>query len=555
MEWEYLFKNAILERGYDYYLMDKVTITEQSGDHFEAVVSGSDRYDVSIELGHGEVMEMSCTCPFASDGKNCKHMAATLYVVEDLLEEEEENAPSWQVRMNVNQMVESASSEQVRSFLTEILSRDRELCLIFQEYIRPLTAAPDQDSYRKRIDDIIWKYAEPDDWIDYDQTSCFMHEIVDVMTSQTKSAIDSGHLIDAMKMTGYTFMEMADVEMDDSGGELTWFVEVCKSLWEEIYDVAEKDPSGEVISWMFHWFQKNLHRIEFDYMADEMQSFFLTHFDSEEYTEEKDRYIHEKIKRLEKEGEMDGYYGYQLQLLLVARLEAMKNQSASWDALRDYCRQYWGFSDVRQWYMEQCLERKDTDEAIRVLEESKTLDAGMWGLLLKYEKLLWKLYRQQGEPDKSKDSLIHLFIDLQCDDLEYWKELRDSYTPKQWKDVRADLIGRMQSDHQRCLFYREEGMTEQLAEEVLQSKNLSFIRQYKNELLPQYSDGLLHAYETVVQSMARYTSGRGTYQQIVSILREMQKMQGGEEFVQRIKKEFQINYHNRPAMMDELRKL
>lgn len=555
MEWEYLFKNAILDRGYEYYLMDKVTITEQSEDHFEAVVSGSDRYDVSIELGHGEVMEMSCTCPFASDGKNCKHMAATLYVVEDLLEEEEENEPSWQVRMNVNQMVESASSEQVRSFLTEILSRDRELCLIFQEYIRPLTAAPDQDSYRKRIDDIIWKYAEPDDWIDYDQASCFMHEIVDAMTAQAKSAIDSGHLMEAMKMIGYAFMEMADVEMDDSGGELTWFVEVCKSLWEEIYDVAEKDPSGKFLPEMFHWFKKNLNIIDFDYMADEMQSFFLTHFDSEEYTEEKDRYIHEKIKKLEKEGELEGYYGYQLQILLVARLETMKNQNAAWDTLCDYCRQYWSFSDVRQWYVERCLEREDTDEAIRVLEESKILDAGMRGLLLKYEKQLWKLYRQQGKMEKSRDSLIHLLVDLQCDDLEYWQELRDSYTPDQWKTEREALIDRMQSDHQRCLFYREEGMIEQLAEEVLQSKNLSFIRQYKNDLLPQYSDGLLHTYETVVQSMARNTSGRGTYQQIVSILREMQKMQGGEEFVQRIKKEFQINYHNRPAMMDELRKL
>lgn len=555
MEWEHLFKYMIRERGYEYYLMDKVTITEQSEDHFEAEVSGSDRYEVSIELDHGEVVEMSCTCPFASDGKNCKHMAATLYVVEDLLEDKEETEPSGQVWMTVNQLVESASSEQIRSFLTVLLSRDGELRSIFQEYIRPLTEAPDLDVYRERIDQLIWRYAGPDDWIDYDQAACFMREIVDAMTSQTKSAIRTGHLMEAMKMTGYTFMEMANVEMDDSGGELTWFVEECTSLWEEIYSLAEKDPSDEVLSWMFHWFQKNLDTMEFDYMADEMQRFFLTHFDSEIFTEEKDRYINEKIKNLEKEGELEGYYGYQLQFLLVARLENMKNQNAAWDTICYYCRQYWSFSDIRQWYVERCLEREDTDEAIRVLEESKTLDAGMWGLLLKYEKLLWKLYRQRGEMDKSKDSLIHLMVDLRCDDLEYWQELRTLYTPDQWKTEREALIGRMQSDHLRCIFYREEGMTEHLAEEVLRSKNLSFIRQYKNDLLPQYSDGLLHTYETVVQSMARYTSGRGTYQQIVSILREMQKIPEGEEFVQRIKKEFQINYHNRPAMMDELRKL
>ena len=81
--------------------------------------------------------------------------------------------------------------------------------------------------------------------------------------------------------------------------------------------------------------------MEFDYFEDELRNFFLAHFDSEEFIGEKDRYINVMITKMEKAGELDGYYGYQMQDLLVSRLETMEKQNATWDTLCDYCRQYW----------------------------------------------------------------------------------------------------------------------------------------------------------------------------------------------------------------------
>ena len=53
-------------------------------DEVNAVVSGSDDYEVSIYLSDGEIEDMYCDCPYASDGNNCKYMAAVLYLLEDL---------------------------------------------------------------------------------------------------------------------------------------------------------------------------------------------------------------------------------------------------------------------------------------------------------------------------------------------------------------------------------------------------------------------------------------------------------------------------------------
>ena len=55
--------------------------------------------------------------------------------------------------------------------------------------------------------------------------------------------------------------------------------------------------------------------------------------------------------------------------------------------------------------------------------------------------------------------------------------------------------------------------------------------------------------------MASFTSDRKRYQQLVAILRRMNKIKGGIEIVDDIVKEWRIKYKNRPAMMDELSRL
>ena len=79
MNWKKLFAIHILERGYDYYCDDAVENMEISDDIIRADVIGSEDYEVEISLSNGEVTDMYCSCPYALDGRNCKHMAAVLY--------------------------------------------------------------------------------------------------------------------------------------------------------------------------------------------------------------------------------------------------------------------------------------------------------------------------------------------------------------------------------------------------------------------------------------------------------------------------------------------
>lgn len=62
-------------------------------------------------------------------------------------------------------------------------------------------------------------------------------------------------------------------------------------------------------------------------------------------------------------------------------------------------------------------------------------------------------------------------------------------------------------------------------------------------------------YKNEVNKMAIYTGDRKHYSYLVSLLRRMQKMKGGTKLVENIVGDWKVKYKNRPAMMDELRKL
>ncbi|MBQ6366989.1 MAG: SNF2 helicase associated domain-containing protein [Erysipelotrichaceae bacterium] len=79
MSWQNLFYNTILQRGRDYFYRGFVVNLQYDADSCSAIVVGSHRYHVRIRKDVFGDYHMNCDCQFASQGNNCKHMAATLF--------------------------------------------------------------------------------------------------------------------------------------------------------------------------------------------------------------------------------------------------------------------------------------------------------------------------------------------------------------------------------------------------------------------------------------------------------------------------------------------
>lgn len=82
MEWRSLFKENIANGGHSYVNEGAVSELVLQNGIISADVTGLEVFHVRIKVSEEGVEEMSCTCPLAKSGVNCKHMAATLIVWE-----------------------------------------------------------------------------------------------------------------------------------------------------------------------------------------------------------------------------------------------------------------------------------------------------------------------------------------------------------------------------------------------------------------------------------------------------------------------------------------
>lgn len=79
---EYVSKK-ILDRGRSYYHYDAILEFKGNTDGwYEALVEGSDEYEVGVYVEKGKIARCSCDCPY-SYGPICKHMVAVFYRIRD----------------------------------------------------------------------------------------------------------------------------------------------------------------------------------------------------------------------------------------------------------------------------------------------------------------------------------------------------------------------------------------------------------------------------------------------------------------------------------------
>ena len=81
--WKDLFQDHILDRGIDYFIRNLVENVYVKDNIIEATVYGTEEYKVEIIKDNEEIRDLSCNCPYADGGNNCKHMAAVLFYLED----------------------------------------------------------------------------------------------------------------------------------------------------------------------------------------------------------------------------------------------------------------------------------------------------------------------------------------------------------------------------------------------------------------------------------------------------------------------------------------
>ena len=538
MEWETYFQKRILDRGYDYYFDERVEDLRINSNRIKAVVHGTDFYHVEIKLKGNQIIGMSCDCPYAQDGHNCKHMAAVLY--------------EWQLSathpvIDNTKLVKEASEEDIQSFLIQVLNGNPDLVETFKQY------AQNEFSLTTMIDDlegVCDSYSDGYHYIDYEFSTDFCDNFEDAVFKWLDLLKEKKQYSLAFKflLRAYDIFDKLDIE--DNEGET---VELSFSIINACSNIIMCMEESERID-AFNSLKQFLNNTRDYYARVDILQVFFNHLEGEDllklqidFVKEQLDYIDSHNDILDRQYVLDGFSKMYLELL--------KKNNASKKEINAIYKKYWECGSIRMDCVYTCINNEEYDKALDYIDKCIDLDYENQALMKRNIELKKDIYMEQGNIAAYKEELKNLILFFNDTDIEDYIELRSCYNDKEWIEERDSIIQQLTPGRFLCEILETEQLYEKLLDVIKRSDDKYLLHQYTDILSEKYPEQLLQIYRENVEKQAESTGSRKHYYQIVEELKIMKFITGGDKVVNEIIKRWKIQYKNRSAMMDELSRI
>ena len=211
--WKELFQDHIFARGEMYFCDGAVLELHKTEQGYHAVVEGTEDYEVDIEIEGGQVHEMYCSCPYAEDGNNCKHMAAVLYMIE-----EEEGILTEKNRLDqqeedMEKLIESIPEGELRSFLKKLARQDDGIRSMIMTRYAVKIDEKQMLRLKQGVDQIVWKYGDRSGYVDYRNAWEFTREMEDYLEEKVDTLMERNCWWQAFELTNYIFRTIGNIEL------------------------------------------------------------------------------------------------------------------------------------------------------------------------------------------------------------------------------------------------------------------------------------------------------------------------------------------------------
>jgi hypothetical protein len=138
---------------------------------------------------------------------------------------------------------------------------------------------------------------------------------------------------------------------------------------------------------------------------------------------------------------------------------------------------------------------------------------------------------------------------------EHYQIYKATFSPTEWVDEREKLFLRYSGEkgfsHSAAEFLVAENEIERLLIYVEKHLYMDILERYYKVFSSDYPEKTLEMFKKVIVPYATNT-GRGYYEQILSLLKKMSQIKGGKEAASDLVEDFRLQYKNRRAMMEVL---
>ena len=545
--WKDYFEKRILERGRSYYNNGAVQNLRKTAEGYEAYVSGTVRYEVEIEMENGKVEYMSCDCPYADSGENCKHMAAVMYAIEKqengTIETNGKSRKNKQTaKENLQDIVDSIPEAELRYYVYNLAKDNKSI----ENYIRINYGSSIDAEYMKNLKKdlraIIRRYSD-DGFIAWEDAFDYISDVEAFMKTNIEGLIDKNFLMEAFELTNYVLDKITNQPMDDSDGGIVAVAGDCEDYWLEIMEKADDKSKDK----MFRWFNNKLlkHQLD-DFIEDVVYEFIMKNFAEEKYLEKKLALLDELIK--------ENKFSYNYSKYIGEKLKIMQKLNYTDDQINLYKERYWNLPKVRKVVFDEYMAQEDWQKAIEILEESKKLDEDNYMLIARYRKNLIELYKKVGDKKAYRKELTEFIFGSCGSDLSLIYELKEDCTLEEWLSYREKILTGEILREIKLKLLEKEGMYEELWQEIFERAELYEIDRYEKVLKKIFPERMQDLYVDYIRKNQMKVSSREQYSGLIKYLKKITLYPGGEKKAKEIAANWRDVFKRRRAMMDELNK-
>ena len=553
INFEKLFDEKILKRGYNYYLEDAVHDVTRNGNHYEGLVYGTEIYEVQIEIDdNGNVEDMNCDCPYAEEN-NCKHMVALLYYLEN--DGKVESKKAIRNTDNYDKILDKISENEIKEFVLEKIYENFDFQNEFRSHFVQYFEKTPKKVYEKRIAQSIYQAIGRKGFIEYNETYKFSNAMYDYI-QEANNLIKHNEYQAPFWIASLILEELPDLPIDDSDGTTSYVESECVEVIEKI---LEKCKNDSVIKEIFNWIIESIKNDTLGDYSDGIEKVLDEHFIEDKFVNERLKIIDEKIQELEQQE--DHYSEYKLEELIKTKIALLYQLGMDKEAIKTIKENIY-YVPIRRMLIDIERKNENIDKVEKLLKEGMkiALKRGHYGTVTYYIEELLSIYKEHNQKEKYKNLVEETLFKYSRGSFKYYKKLKDLYTEEQWKNMRDNIIKILQSDgegyHRDDLrqIYIEEQYYEKLYHSVMTTPLFEIVVKYEKYLKKDFEKQLLEEYQKIVNEKARFT-GKRNYEDVRKILQHMKTLKNGEKLVEKLIEEYKIKYANRRLMLEELNKI
>lgn len=548
--------STIWSRGKNYFKDGAVNDLQDNGDgQWSAIVSGNDDYEVTIDVKLDNIQEWDCDCPY--DGGICKHVVATVLAIEEeqmkvpAIVQEGGKSLANSTQMSFPQLVDSVPIEELRQFIKNYATESSGFKRMFQVYFAEKNPTAGKESYSKLIAQSLRSGTGEYGFIDYYHAPKAF-KIVFFLIDKANDFLNHKNYFDSLQIALAVIDQVSEVadNMDDSDGMI---VDSFDGAFDLISSLTEnKDVPMPLKDQMLDLLKTEYAKPKYQHYGDDMILDAMTAL--AELTGRMNELfpiIDLKIKSIRSD--------YELTSLLQKKLQLLKASGRIIETVQ-LINESLNIPEFRHMKVDELLEQKRFDEAIQTIKEGIQISEKLMhpGTTMNWKNVLLKIYSDTHQQQKYLSLLRELFYDSRHEK-KYYLLLKGTIEPEKWPSERDIIISRLKKERIFVEFLYELYVIEEMWDELIvlmkQRFRYSLLRHYHESLFPRFPEDMLKMYSVSCEKFAEQSNSRSNYKELVTMLKQVQKIEGGKPIVTSLLSLFRNIYKRRPAMMEELAEL